>query len=90
MQRNPAISKGVDWTLIWLYFILVTIGLLSIFSVTYNENANLLQSWINLRTDYSRQFYFFVASLLIGLFILLTDSKFLPLLPISGMPSDYC
>jgi rod shape determining protein RodA len=76
MQRNPAISKGVDWTLIWLYMILVTIGLLSIFSVTYNENTNLLQSWINLRTDYSRQFYFFVASLLIGLFILLTDSKF--------------
>lgn len=76
MQRNPAISKGVDWTLIWLYMILVTIGLLSIFSVTYNENSNLLQSWINLRTDYSRQFYFFVASLLIGLFILLTDSKF--------------
>ena len=76
MQRKPAISKGVDWTLIWLYIILVTIGLISIFSVTYNENSNLLQSWINLRTDYSRQFYFFAASLLIGLFILLTDSKF--------------
>lgn len=76
MQRNPAISKGVDWTLIWLYMILVTIGLLSIFSATYNENSSLLQSWINLRTDYSRQFYFFAASLLIGLFILLTDSKF--------------
>jgi rod shape determining protein RodA len=76
MQRNPAISKGVDWTLIWLYMILVTIGLLSIFSATYNENSNLLQSFINLRTDYSRQLYFFAASLLIGLFILLTDSKF--------------
>jgi rod shape determining protein RodA len=76
MQRNPAISKGVDWTLIWLYMILVTIGLVSIFSVTYNESYNLLQSFINLRTDYSRQLYFFVASLLIGLFILLTDSKF--------------
>jgi rod shape determining protein RodA len=76
MQRNPAISKGVDWTLIWLYMILVTIGLMSIFSATYNESANLLQSFINLRTDYSRQLYFFAASLLIGLFILLTDSKF--------------
>jgi rod shape determining protein RodA len=76
MQRNPAISKGVDWTLIWLYIILVTIGLISIFSVTYIENTSLFQSWINLRTDYSRQFYFFAASLLIGLFILLTDSKF--------------
>jgi rod shape determining protein RodA len=76
MQRNPAISKGVDWTLIWLYMILVTIGMISIFSATYNENTNVLQSFINLRTDYSRQLYFFGASLLIGLFILLTDSKF--------------
>lgn len=76
MQRNPAISKGVDWTLIWLYLILVTIGLMSIFSAVYVENANLVQSFINLKTDYSRQFYFFIASLVIGLFILLTDSKF--------------
>jgi rod shape determining protein RodA len=76
MQRNPTISKGVDWTLIWLYMILVSIGLMSIFSVTYNEQANVLKSFFTLRTDYSKQLYFFAASLLIGLFILLTDSKF--------------
>lgn len=76
MQRNPAISKGVDWTLIWLYLILVSIGLVSIFSVTYNESSNLLQSFFNLRTDYSRQLYFAGASMVVGLFILLTDSKF--------------
>ncbi|RYF82814.1 MAG: rod shape-determining protein RodA, partial [Chitinophagaceae bacterium] len=75
-QRNPAISKGVDWVLIWLYIALVAVGLLSIFSVTYREGDPVIQSFINGRSDYSKQFLVFVASLVIGLFILLTDSKF--------------
>src|SRR5215831_6295541 len=75
-QRNPAISKGADWVLIWLYLAFVTIGLLSIFSVTYHEGDNVIKSFIGFRTDYSKQFYFFCVSLIIGLFILLTDSKF--------------
>lgn len=75
-SRNPAISKGVDWTLIWLYIFLVTIGLMSIFSVTYHEGDNVVQTFLNFKTDYSKQFYFFVVSLILGLAILLTDSKF--------------
>ncbi|WP_315820097.1 rod shape-determining protein RodA [Paraflavitalea speifideaquila] len=75
-QRNPAISKGVDWVLIWLYLALVAIGLLSIFSVTWREGDSVVQSFIGFKTDYSKQFYFFLGSLTLGLFILLTDSKF--------------
>jgi rod shape determining protein RodA len=75
-QRNPTISKGVDTTLIWLYLLLVAIGLLSIFSVTYHEGEEVLRSFLNFKTDYSKQLIYFAASLLIGLFILLTDSKF--------------
>ncbi len=75
-QRNPGISKGVDWVIIWLYFLLAAIGILSIFMATYRENDPVIQGFLNFRTDYSRQFYFFIASLVIGLFILLTDSKF--------------
>jgi rod shape determining protein RodA len=75
-QRNPAISKGVDWVLIWLYLALVAIGLLSIFSVTYREGESVVQSFIGFKTDYSKQFYFFIGSIVLGLFILLTDSKF--------------
>jgi rod shape determining protein RodA len=75
-QRNPAISKGVDWVMIWLYLALVGIGLLSIFSVTFREGDNAIQGFLNFKTDYSKQFYFFIVSLIIGLFILLTDSKF--------------
>ncbi len=75
-QRNPAISKGVDWIMIWLYLALVAIGLLSIFSVTYREGDSVVQSFLSFKTDYSKQMYFFCAALVVGLFILLTDSKF--------------
>jgi rod shape determining protein RodA len=75
-QRNPAISKGVDWTTIWLYIALVVIGILSIFSVTYRENQDILNSILKLKSDYGKQLLYFGISLLLGLFILLTDSKF--------------
>ncbi len=48
-QRNPTISKGVDSTLIWLYLLLVAIGLLSIFSVTYHEGDDVLRSFLNFK-----------------------------------------
>lgn len=75
-HRNPTISKGVDWLMIWLYMALVVIGVLSIFSVTYREGESILDGFLKLKTDYGKQFFFFIISLIIGLFILLTDSKF--------------
>ncbi|MBC7948777.1 MAG: rod shape-determining protein RodA [Chitinophagaceae bacterium] len=77
-QRNPAISKGVDWSLIWIYLLLVVIGLLAVFGATYKEGDPIFQSFINFKTDYSKQLYFFGIALVLGLFILLTDSKFFP------------
>src|SRR4026208_1018879 len=75
-QPNPTISKGIDWSLVWIYLLLVVIGLLAIFAATYNEGDPVMQSFLKFRTDYSKQFYFFVASLVLALFVLLTDSKF--------------
>jgi rod shape determining protein RodA len=69
-QRNPAISKGIDSSLIWIYFVLVVIGLMAIFGATYKEGDPVLQSFINFKTDYSKQFYFFIVALVLGLFIL--------------------
>jgi len=77
-QRRPEISKGVDWTLVWLWLLLSFIGIMAIFGVTYHEGDNVVQAFLRFRTDYSRQFYFFIASAVIGMFILLTDSKFFP------------
>ena len=75
-HRNPSISRGVDWLMIWLYVALVAIGIVSIFSVTYREGENIVDGFLRLRSDYGKQFFFFIISLIIGLFILLTDSKF--------------
>jgi Bacterial cell division membrane protein len=77
-QRRPEISKGVDWSLVWLWILLSIVGIMAIFGVTYHEGDNVVQTFLRFRTDYSRQFYFFVASAFIAMFILLTDSKFFP------------
>lgn len=75
-QRNSAISKGIDWSLFWIYLALVAIGITAIFGATYEEGDPILRSFLSFKTDYSKQFYFFIVALLLGLFILLTDSKF--------------
>ena len=75
-QRNAEISKGVDWLLVWLYIILVCIGVLSIFAATYKEGDDVLKSFLSVKTDYSRQALFFIISGIFATFILLTDSKF--------------
>jgi rod shape determining protein RodA len=75
-ERNPTISKGVDWSLAWIYLILVAVGITAIFAVTYKEGDPIIQSFLGFKTDYSKQFYFFLASGVLGIFILLTDSKF--------------
>jgi rod shape determining protein RodA len=78
MNRNNtgAISKGIDVTLIWLYLLLVAIGITAIFAVTYKENDPVLASFLGFKTDYSKQLYYFGAAAVLGIFILLTDSKF--------------
>lgn len=75
-QRNPAISKGVDWSLIWIYLLLVAIGLTAIFAATYKDGDPIMQSFLRFKTDYSKQFYFFCVGTVLAFFILLTDSKF--------------
>lgn len=75
-QRNPAISKGIDRSLVWIYLLLVAIGLTAIFAATYKEGDPVIRSFLSFKSDYSKQFYFFGIGAILALFILLTDSKF--------------
>lgn len=75
-QRNPAIGKGIDWVVVWLYAILVIIGLLCIFSVEYRSGDGVIQSFLGFKKNYSKQLFYFGACIIIATFILLTDSKF--------------
>ena len=61
-----------------MYLLLVAIGIMAIFGATYTEGDPVLQGFLGFKTDYSKQFYFFVVAMIIGLLILLTDSKFFP------------
>lgn len=74
-QKNPSISKGIDWVIIWLYALIAIIGLLCIFSVEYRSNDNVLQSLLAFKKNYSKQLFYFGACCLVAIFILLTDSK---------------
>jgi rod shape determining protein RodA len=75
LSNNSDISKGIDWTLVLLYLVLSTIGIMSIFAATY-RNEDLIPGFMSLRTDYSRQSVYFLLSMVLGIFVLLTDSKF--------------
>jgi rod shape determining protein RodA len=76
MRNEAYISKGIDWTTVWLYIILTTIGLLCIYSVEQRSMESIFQNIAGLKKNYSRQIIFIVISAVIAIFILLTDSKF--------------
>lgn len=76
MKNNSfEMSKGIDWTLIGVYALLVVTGIVSIFATTYRDEP-IVNGFLSLNTDYSRQLLYFVICIVIGSFILLTDSKF--------------
>jgi rod shape determining protein RodA len=74
-HRNPTISKGIDWLMVWMYAIIVIFGIICIYSVEYKTSDNIIQTFIGFKKNYSKQLYFFGASAVLAIFILLTDSK---------------
>jgi rod shape determining protein RodA len=76
MRDQAIISKGIDWLSVWLYILLVSIGVLCIFSVEYHNTGDIWQNITGLKKNYSRQLLFIGISAIVAIFILLTDSKF--------------
>lgn len=76
MNNSSNISKGIDWTIIILYVGLVIIGLLMIFANEYKENTSIFQPIFSQSKDYGKQTLWVAVCAVIGIFILLTDSKF--------------
>src|SRR4051812_21822494 len=75
-KKEAGIGKGVDWLLVWLYALLVMIGLLCIFSVEYRTTDGVVDSFLGFKKNYSKQLFYFIACSALAIFILLTDSKF--------------
>lgn len=74
-QKNPTISKGIDWLMVLLYALIVLFGIVCIYSVEYKSTDNFIQTLIGFKKNYSKQLFFFAACSIIAIFILLTDSK---------------
>lgn len=75
MSNRNTITEGVDWVVVWLYAILVGIGILCIFMVEYKSGTSWVSSFIGGKANYSKQFYFAIVCIIAATFILLTDSK---------------
>ena len=75
MKNNISMSKGVDWSMIILYAVLVIIGLLMIFANEYKEGESFFQPILNQSKDYGKQALWIGICTVLAIFILLTDSK---------------
>lgn len=74
--KQESIGKGVDAGVVILYYMLLAIGFIAIFSVEYRFDDPVWNSILELKKNYSRQLLFIGVSSLLALFILLIDSKF--------------
>src|SRR5690606_11077737 len=75
MSRIPrkSVSARLDWTIILLYLALVFIGISAVYSVEY---ISISEPFFNMSKSHMKQITWLGMSLLVGLIILLTDSKF--------------
>jgi rod shape determining protein RodA len=71
-QRN--FFFNVDWLTVFIYLALCTIGVLSIHSAVFDPKN---PSIVDLDTNYGKQFIFVIISIVLGIFILLLESRFL-------------
>ncbi|MBN8837457.1 MAG: rod shape-determining protein RodA [Sphingobacteriia bacterium] len=75
MSRNNNVSQGIDWLVVWLYALLLAIGVLCIFMAEYKTGIDWLGSFLSGKTSYSKQVIFAGVCFIAASFILLADSK---------------
>lgn len=75
-MSNPQRSFffNVDWLTVFIYLALCTIGVLSIHSAVFDPKN---PSIVDMDTNYGKQFIFVIISVVLGIFILLLESRFL-------------
>lgn len=73
MAREIDIKKGLDWTTVWIYIILLVIGLVNIYAAVYNvDNPKPIYS---LDHNAGKQIMFMVLAFIIIMIILFIDYK---------------
>lgn len=72
-QQNNRFFFNVDWVTILIYMALCAVGFINIFSVQYKPD---ISSAFSFSAEYGKQLIFIITGLILGLSILLLDSKF--------------
>lgn len=70
---NNNILYRLDWWLILVYFLLVSFGIVNVYSATFNETLNGI---FEISQPVGKQIFFLIFSLFVGLIILFINSKF--------------
>jgi len=74
MNNQRSFFFNVDWLMVFIYLALCTVGLFSIHSAMYDPRHPYI---LDIDTDYGKQFIFVIVSIVLGVFILLLESRFL-------------
>ncbi|GAB2693432.1 rod shape-determining protein RodA [Mucilaginibacter koreensis] len=72
-QPQRSLFFNVDWLMVFLYLALCTIGWFNIHAAVFDP---LHPSIVDLDTNYGKQFMFIIVSMVVGLVIILLDSRF--------------
>jgi rod shape determining protein RodA len=75
---QKSVSKGVDWLTVWLYALLVGIGILCIFMVEYNPATFSQNHFSRGKPIIASRSYSPVFAVVVATFITLSDSKLYP------------
>lgn len=72
ISRKPLTGR-IDWAIVFLYVALALVGIAAVYSVEY---TSISQPFFDFHKSHMKQLVWLFISLIIGLIILLTDSKF--------------
>jgi len=73
VRKQTNIFQNIDWLLVGFYLVLVFAGWLNIYSAVYNDEH---RSIFDLGQNYGKQLVWIITSLVLAVFILITDGKF--------------
>lgn len=79
--KPASLFERIDWWMVLIFILLSVIGVLAIYSVEHRETD---VAFMLPEKNYSKQLIFFGVSLLVGMVILIMDSKFFTNIPFLG------
>ncbi len=74
MNNQRSFFFNVDWVTVFIYLALCAIGWFNIHSAVLDDRY---RGILDFKTDYSKQFWFIVASIVVAIIVLLLESRFI-------------